>query len=183
MYNPIRMQNNINTTTENKENTKTYIVVLPIEGRPYIDSIFPEDKEKKLIVLEMIVGGYLEKIPHGYYTIHPLFARENMKWDIVRQLLTSKLVSEYGNANGMNECSANVGVVIMPNYRFPGYAPHAWGNEVLLVPERVLKALKVSLDNLKEDCAGCMKELGDTYKEQDTLTRLCLACVHAKDEE
>ena len=129
---------------------KTYLVVLPIEGSPYIHSILPKKTEERVKIMMKIVGGSLEKTPHGYYTIHPIFALENKKWDIARQLLTSKLVSAYGNENGMNECSANVGVVITPKHYHQGWAPHSWGNEVLLVPEEVLKVLKVSPDDLKE---------------------------------
>jgi len=174
------MDHNSNTTTQKE---KSYIVIVAVEGRPYIHSVVPDDDEEEMELIQEIVGGYFEQTPHGYYTIHPVFAQENKKWDIVRQLLTSKLVTVYGNEDGMRQCSPNMALVTMPKFRFPGQPHHSWGNEVLIVPERVLKTLKISPDDLKEECAHCEKELGETYTEVDTLSRLCVECANEEDEE
>ncbi len=149
-----------------------YIVVVPVEGSPYIHSKVPKDNDARLKVMRDIVGGYIEQTPYGCYSVHPLFALENKKWDIVRQLLNCKQVKCYGNEDGMRECSPNMGLVLTPKFR-SGACPHSWGNEVLIVPEKVLKVLKVSVDDLKEECVNCGKELGADYKEYDTLTRVC----------
>ena len=165
-------------TTQQK---KTYFVVVPIEGSPYIHSEVPNDENEEWKVMREIVGGYIEYTPHGYYTVHPLFARENKKWDIVRQLLNCKDVKCYGNENGMRECPPNMGLVITPKFSM-GECPHSWGNEVLIVPEKVLTALKVSVDDLKEECCGCGEELGKEFKEIDTLTKICKKCDEEEED-
>ena len=169
------------TAQTDKMTTKNYIVVVPVEGSPYIHSKEPKDQDKRLKLMQEIVGGYIEPSPHGYYTVHPLFAKENKKWDIVRQLLNCKQVKVYGNEDGMHKCSPNVGLVIKPEHRFPGWAPHSWGNEVLVVPEKVLALLKVSVDDLKEQCCECEKELGEGFKEYDVLMRVCKECAEESD--
>lgn len=153
-----------------KMSSKKYIVVVPVEGSPYIHSEVPKNEKAELKLYREIVGGDIEYTPHGYYTVHPLFALENKKWNIVRQLLNCKQVKCYGNGTGMYDCSPNMGLVLT---RRSGGCPHSWGNEVLIVPESVLKVLKVSVDDLKEECVNCGKELGADYKEYDTLTRVC----------
>jgi len=165
---------NLTNTMENlttaKKTTKTYIIVVPVEGSPYIHGEVPKKDTARLNLYKEIVGGYIEPSPHGYYTVHPVFAREDKKWDIVRQLLNCNKVKCYGNGDGMRECSPNMGLI--PTRRTGG-CPHSWGNEILIVPESVLKVLKVSVDDLKEQCANCGNELGADYKEYDALTRCC----------
>jgi hypothetical protein len=158
-----------------KTPSKDYIVVVPVEGSPYIHGEVPKDDDARLKVMKEIVGGYIELAPHGCYTVHPLFALENKKWDIVRQLLNCKQVKCYGNGNGMYECSPNMGLMLTPKFKI-GECPHSWGNEVLIVPETVMTLLKISKDDLKEQCAGCGEELGADFKEYDTLTRCCKEC-------
>jgi hypothetical protein len=139
-----------NTTTATKTKMTSYIVVLPVEGRPYIHGEVPKDDDARLALLQELVGGYIEKAPHGYYTIHPMFC-QNPKWDIARQLLNIKSVGCYGNEDGMRECGINMALVINPTHRMPGWPPHSWGNEVLIVPQKVLELLKVKVEDWAEE--------------------------------
>ena len=158
--------------TSTTPTTKNYLVVLPVEGRPYIHSEEPKDEDARLAILKELVGGFVERSPQDYYTIHPAFC-ENPKWDIARQLLNIKSVGCYGNEEGMRECSPNMAVMIRPQHRIRGWPPHSFGNEVLVVPEKVLELLKVKVEDLKEQCVSCGEELTADYKEYDALNRVC----------
>jgi hypothetical protein len=170
MENLTTAMENLTTAPKTKKTTKTYIVVVPVEGTPYIHGEVPKDDTTRLKLYQEIVGGDIERVPHGYYTVHPTFAREQKKWDIVRQLLNCKKVNVFVNEEGMRDCSPNVGLLL--TFRM-GVCPHAWGNGIMIVPENVLTTLKVSVDDLKEQCANCGEELGADYKEYDALTRCC----------
>ena len=154
-----------------------YVVVVPVEGSPYIHGVLPKGDDK---LLRGLVDGLPEPAPQGYYGVHPLFTK-NKKWDIVRQLLSVKSVQCWVNEKGMYECCPNMGLLVNPQFRLGG-APHAWGNAVLVVPAKVLEVLKVKVDDMKEECCGCGKELGKDFKEYDVLTRACGACAEEEDE-
>ena len=125
-----------------------YIVVLPIEGSPYIHGKATDDEDFCKTMREL-VGGPIEHTPRGYYTIHPMFSQSNERWNIARQLLNCKQVISYGHYRGMYECDPNYAVIITPEYRSEGCPIHSWGNEILIVPENVLKLLQVDIDNFK----------------------------------
>jgi hypothetical protein len=136
---------------------KTYYVVVPTYGAPYIAGEETGDDDADHKTLSELVGGQVERTPFGYYTIHPMFCEEGAsahprRWTIARQLLTTKQVRVYGNGNGMYECCPNVGMVITPKfYRGgPNGCPHSWGDEVLAVPEKVMKVLGITPEELSE---------------------------------
>lgn len=169
--------------------TKNYFVVLPVEGRPYIHGEVPKDDDAYLKTLQELVGGFIEQAPHGYYTVHPVFC-ENAKWDIARQLLNIKSVRCYGNEDGMRECCPNMGLVITPKYRMPGSRMfHSWGNEVLVVSEKVLELLKVKVEDWKEEDEDTHCVCGHEVRHSNDLCGhgyadgICCVCKECREED
>lgn len=152
----------MSTTTLNYTKTqKKYIVILPTEGRPYISSEVCKRPRQTQTLIDYLVGGQAEQTPYGYYTIHPMFA-ETRQWDIARMLLTSKQVLVFGNGDGMYNCSPNF-ALLHPGKEYE----HSWGDEILIVPEKVLKTLNVSVDELQPEPEDSDDEEEDDDEDSD----------------
>lgn len=120
----------------------THIIVIPVEGSPYISATVVGD-EGKLKALQKAVDGYIE----GCYNnkniqIHPYFAAEGGKWDKARQLLACSAVKVWCNEEGLYGYSPNVAVLTHPSlHAGAGGCPHPLGNLAFEVPEKVFKVL------------------------------------------
>ena len=130
----------------------THIIVLPVEGTPYISATIMGD-EGKLKALQEAVGGYIE----GCYNnrnlqIHPYFAAEGGRWEKARQILACSTVKVWANEEGMRDCSPNVGLLLHPSLHAGlGGCPHPLGNIALQVPDKVLKVLGFTTEMFAEE--------------------------------
>ena len=126
---------NIETNTTNVVSTtkNNYIMFcLPCEGAPYI----VKEGTKKQVYKEVpkCVGGIPEGVPRGYFVIHPMFYSV-IRWDIMRQLLTTKDLEVYCNDNGDNVCGPNMGTLI------PGHRAPMFGDICVIVKESIFNIL------------------------------------------
>jgi hypothetical protein len=132
-------------TQKTPAKSKSYLLVIPTYGCPYIHAETPADDDARLKMLSKLVGGFVERTPFGYYMLHPVFckpesSKHHKRWNLVRQLLTSKRVAVYGNEDGMAKCVPNMALIakgsLLIGQRIPGF-----GDEVMEVPEAVLTTL------------------------------------------
>jgi hypothetical protein len=134
--------------------TKTYLLVVPTYGCPYIHAETPTKKEDRAEMISTLVGGFVERIPFNYYMVHPMFcdpagSSHHTRWNLVRQLLTSKHVTVYGNENGMYECCPNMALIAKGSLLIEGGQPMpGFGDEVMEVSEAVLTTLGWKPDDL-----------------------------------
>ena len=120
-----------------------YVIVLPVEGTPYIHGIHKhEDDKDNLKVLQSAVEGRICPYPREEFRIHPMFC-ENPRWNLARQMLTSKFTKVYVNEEGMYGYSPNMATVLnsADRVRFNGGCPHLFGHIALLVPKKVFDIL------------------------------------------
>lgn len=120
-----------------------YVIVLPMVGNPYIHGIHKhEDSKDNLKVLQTAVEGLICPYPREEVLINPMFCG-NRRWNLARQMLTSKYTTVYVNDDGMWDCSPNMATLLKSADRvlFNGSCPHLFGHIALLVPKKVFDIL------------------------------------------
>ena len=132
---------------------KLVIVVLPVEGSPYIwknahfskKEIFPEMKE--------VQDGYIERANADFVKIHPMFQEEDKRWEIAEKLLRTKKAEVYCDEDGMYKKTPNMGVALC--YR-EELRP-MFGNICIVI----------SVSNLKKVCEIEVLSLVKIYDKED----------------
>ena len=134
--------------------TKKYLLVVPTYGCPYIHAETPKDDDARLEMLQKLVGGMVERTPPRYYIVHPMFcdpesSTHHKRWNLVRQLLTSKTMAVYGNEDGMAKCVPNLALIAKGSLLIQGGQPMpGFGDEVLEVTDKALAALGFKPEDL-----------------------------------
>jgi hypothetical protein len=152
--------------------SKTYLLVIPTYGCPYIHAETPADDDARLKMLSTLVGGFVERTPFGYYMLHPMFcdpesSKQHKRWTLVRQLLTSKRVAVYGNEDGMYKCVPNMALIAKGSLLIPGREPlPGFGDEVMEVPEAVLTTLGWKPEDLTYVKTDEDEEVDDCEEEE-----------------
>ena len=114
---------------------RTYAIVLPTWGQPYIWQGDIDKAKKKpdvmLKLLQTIVQGDIAPINTSVIAIHPMFREEKARWSMAERLLRAKGVRVYMN-DDETKVSANMAVLVNRD-RIATSAPHLFGDIVLLV--------------------------------------------------
>ena len=111
----------------------TSLIILPLEGSPYI-----LDGKKDLATLQKIVGGSIESACPAYMDINPYGSKE---WFVAKILLcVAKQV--WANENGMSECSPNM-LTINKQNGIPMFGRLAIEVEDKHITDAVRKYLKI----------------------------------------
>ena len=123
----------------------SYVVVLPTFGAPYIFGSFTKEDFK---MLQKAVQGGAEQVRNDYFIIHPFFAKANPRWNLARQLLTSKKTKVYVNENGRNVCCPNMATIVRFNRGITDEPLPLFGDVCLVVPKSVFDVLCPNADAL-----------------------------------
>jgi hypothetical protein len=121
----------------------SYIIVLPVEGAPYIHSVYKAAGDN-LTILQDCVGGCIEAFNPDFLTVHPIFKR-NKRWDVARILLGYKKTKVYVNEEGKYKCSANMALINL----YSGIPVH--GDVAIVVPPVALTAIGIKPSDLAEE--------------------------------
>ena len=123
---------------------KHYVFVLPTWGAPYISAVVDKDSDEHLSVLQKAVRGPIETIHRSNIKIHPMFSRENSRWNTARQLITTR-VNVYVNEEGIaKHCAPNMATINVSAIR--SGCPNFLGDVAIDVPEKVITALGIKPD-------------------------------------
>lgn len=133
-------------------NNKTrFVIVLPCWGSPYVLGHYNKDNTAQAItILNKAVGGPSTEIDVNCFIIHPMFARDNKRWNLAARLLNMdrRCVRVFVNAEG-EICGPNMGTV--RRNRDSNGCPHLMG-DVALVVSGVEILRKEGLGNRFPDC-------------------------------
>jgi len=135
-----------------------YIIVLPCYGAPFIwkGKIYnTREKGGKVEMsneLKKVCRGNLRELPTCNVRVHPMFKN---RWSIAGMLLKEKDAKLYGHSSGMEECQANMALLV------PEFRQTLYGDIALVVPQCILK-------KYVDPSAMKLVRIEDYYKEMDT---------------
>ena len=165
------------TTTKNQE----HVFCLPTYGRPYY--IGSHTKGQGYANLRKAVDGAFEPLwVEGFkLLIHPLFAKENDKWNWASVMLKTADVKVYCNQEGANERVPNTATIIGDKSARYGGCPHLFGDICLVIPDKIYKKgtdKPLSYFKPESECDCC----GDLFQSDD-LKDTCDECEKKNDED
>jgi hypothetical protein len=127
---------------------KNFVMVIPVEGRPFISQSWDDKAEGGLKVLQTIVEGSISPVNPKQVRIHPMFMEANPKWELVQKLLGASSTKMYVNEDGMYKCCPNMATIISAP---AGHCPHLMGNIALIVSKKALDFIGADVSALKEE--------------------------------
>lgn len=136
------------SSASKRRKTIRYVVVIPVEGKPYITDEVNKDNE--LEVLQKAVEGYIEQWTNKSVMMMCLPVNEDdyELWDMARKILKHASSQIFVNEDGREKQPINETIIFRD---WLGKPSHVYGNIAVRITKAALEKLKIDPSQLKKD--------------------------------
>lgn len=146
-------QTNPNKSKMSSKPSDDCVIVVPIEGSPYLRGITA--RGDNLDLLQDIVGGSIEGVRPSDVLIAPSFSKDNSRWALIETILKEKSAHVYANEEGIYKCSVNFGtynkntVSALQAGTINNHCPHYFGNLAVVINRKSFEKLGLTAESMK----------------------------------